>query len=552
MAEMNRINSFKSFTEVKDIEKTNKLREENQTKRKKLSQKFESILDELGITSYEELDEKTKKTLFSKILGKSDVEEGNAFGDAVKKAKDSGKKEFELDGKTHKVEEGNAFIYAAAKAKQEGKDSFEFNGKTYKVTLKKDNGLRESYKLVVTEAKAWEIGKDYPSYGVVVGIKQDGDLCEVSFDSGENIVFRDTGSKWVQESTVTEGRVKQFETDMASMIKNIKSGYGWIDPEYVANTWENSSDSIDFELVKGEIYKRLIAAKLLAYADEDEEDAGQYVKSLKELGIRESVVNEAKFDKSKLLKALGKNHDGEILVNGNTYVIYNPDSGNDENTAMWNDKTIFAVDQDGEEFEFKYSEIERFNESIVTEAKFKNTKDFESFLEEIDSMPESAIKKIMGKDYIDTPGFYQDEKEDYDNDIIEFMISNMGSKEFEKLQDWWESNVAESVVTEGAKEDALYKKQQLAKLKAAKKDSESKKSLLALQQKKNQARIKKANESEVKSDDEFKEYAMAVLKKAFGDDFDEAKAEKVVSGILKQADGDYGAAVGMLTSSLGE
>lgn len=88
-------------------------------------------------------------------------------------------------------------------------------------------------------------------------------------------------------------------------------------------------------------------------------------------------------------------------------------------------------------------------ESVISEAaKFKNTENFEDFLEEIDGMPESAIKKIMGKDYIDTPGGYADEAEDYDNDIIEYMISNMGRKEFEKLQDWWESNVAESVVNE--------------------------------------------------------------------------------------------------------
>jgi hypothetical protein len=60
------------------------------------------------------------------------------------------------------------------------------------------------------------------------------------------------------------------------------------------------------------------------------------------------------------------------------------------------------------------------------------------------------------------------------------------------------------------------------------------------------------NEAEVQSDDEFKEYAMAVLKKAFEEDFDEAKAGEVVDGILKKCDGDYGAAVGMLTSSLGE
>ena len=59
------------------------------------------------------------------------------------------------------------------------------------------------------------------------------------------------------------------------------------------------------------------------------------------------------------------------------------------------------------------------------------------------------------------------------------------------------------------------------------------------------------NEAEIKSDDEFKEYAFTVLKKAFGDDFDEAKAGDVVDGILGKVDGDYGAAVGMLKSSLG-
>ena len=94
-------------------------------------------------------------------------------------------------------------------------------------------------------------------------------------------------------------------------------------------------------------------------------------------------------------------------------------------------------------------DIEAFAESVVTEAKgFKNTTDFEKFLIEIDGMRESQIKKIMGKDYIDTPGFYQDEKGNYDNDIIEFMISNMGNSEFEKLKSWWENNVAESVVNE--------------------------------------------------------------------------------------------------------
>ena len=86
---------------------------------------------------------------------------------------------------------------------------------------------------------------------------------------------------------------------------------------------------------------------------------------------------------------------------------------------------------------------------ITNEAsKFKSTKDFLDFLEEIDGMGEEKIRKIMGKDYIDTPGNYKEEAKDYDNDIEEYMISNMGEKEFKKLLFWWGKNVQESVVNE--------------------------------------------------------------------------------------------------------
>ena len=77
----------------------------------------------------------------------------------------------------------------------------------------------------------------------------------------------------------------------------------------------------------------------------------------------EEAVTEAKFDKKKLMKAM-KHDDGIIqLANGDEFIIYNPDNGNDENTAMWNDKVIFALDQDGEEHEVKYSDIVSYNEA---------------------------------------------------------------------------------------------------------------------------------------------------------------------------------------------
>ena len=58
---------------------------------------------------------------------------------------------------------------------------------------------------------------------------------------------------------------------------------------------------------------------------------------------------------------------------------------------------------------------------------------------------------------------------------------------------------------------------------------------------------KSLNESEIKSDEEFKEYAETVLKKMHGEDYDEAKGQEVIDGLLsKKKDNDYGALVGML------
>jgi len=74
-------------------------------------------------------------------------------------------------------------------------------------------------------------------------------------------------------------------------------------------------------------------------------------------------VTEAKFNKKSLMKAMKKD-DGMIqLGNGQEYVIYNPNNGNDDNADMWQDKVIFGLDQDGEEHEIEYSDIVRYDES---------------------------------------------------------------------------------------------------------------------------------------------------------------------------------------------
>lgn len=100
----------------------------------------------------------------------------------------------------------------------------------------------------------------------------------------------------------------------------------------------------------------------------DVKEFESWLKSIYDNAKNESM-NEAKFTKDKLLKLISKEHDAEITVKGKTYIIYNPDSNNDDNTAMWGKDTIKALNSDGDEFEFKYSDIDAFNKSVVNEAE---------------------------------------------------------------------------------------------------------------------------------------------------------------------------------------
>jgi len=80
------------------------------------------------------------------------------------------------------------------------------------------------------------------------------------------------------------------------------------------------------------------------------------------------AINEKSYDKKSLMKAM-KADDGMIqLGNGQEYVIYAYGNGNDNNDDMWGDKTIFGLDQDGEEHEIKYSDIVSYNEATVVMA----------------------------------------------------------------------------------------------------------------------------------------------------------------------------------------
>ena len=64
---------------------------------------------------------------------------------------------------------------------------------------------------------------------------------------------------------------------------------------------------------------------------------------------------------------------------------------------------------------------------------------FAKFLLKVDKTSEYNLKKIMGKEYIDTPGNYRGEKRYYSN-IIEYCTMNMGKGEINQLRKWHHFN----------------------------------------------------------------------------------------------------------------
>jgi hypothetical protein len=131
------------------------------------------------------------------------------------------------------------------------------------------------------------------------------------------------------------------------------------------------------------------------------------------ISVFESLVTE-KYTKKTLLKKLGDADDAMIQTgNGKEYIIYNPDSNNDDNAAMWNDKSVFAVDQDGEEHEIAYKDIGLVMvESAVTEAKRAGLSKKETL--KVAQKFAAALTKLDGMKYTVSSDY---EEDSFDLDI---------------------------------------------------------------------------------------------------------------------------------------
>lgn len=178
--------------------------------RTELKKIIKEVISELelfeGLTkAQEKLPEPLKKAILKKQKNETDsdesdeskedsIEEGNAFGAAVKSARENGETEFEVSGKKYKlkekkeiteqedteefvgddgdieeascgqyeddeddVEEGNAFGAAVTKAKEDGDDEFEVDGETYKV---KESATEDSSSIEIA-GKTYKISDDW-------------------------------------------------------------------------------------------------------------------------------------------------------------------------------------------------------------------------------------------------------------------------------------------------------------------------------------------------------------------------------------------------------
>jgi len=478
MAQLNKIKSFKSFSDVMAQDKAVKIAEENATKRGELTAKIAALLDEMNITSFDDLEEDVKREFITKAFGSVSEEEAGIEAEELEdetKVVDSDveqpedvEKELDLEGEGDaegdEIAEGNAFIFAAAKAKAAGEKEFEFNGKTYKVTLKKDTGLRESV-LIITEGTRGQFGKIYKT----------GEIASV---------------------------YTHYDSYPENMLPIIKKAYKkGTDVDAVISKGDNSG--LEADINKMNFYGDVNSMKPMKGS----------VKNLKKY-INDADSNGAEY------AYLFDERDGKwymIELYGDRDLKPAFESTQVEEGNAFSDAVRKAKEAGEKEFEFEGEtyKVEEDLESVLCEATVEmdamdpDDKDFLKFLKK---HKVTIIDKKM-----DGPGggnpviTMQGKRKD-----LEAVLAD------EELG-WADPDLAEyieeSILIEAAVEESV---------------------------------VTEVNEAEIKSDDEFKEYAFSVLQKAFGSDFDEAKAQEVVDGILGKVDGDYGAAVGMLTSSLGE
>ena len=670
MAKMNKISSFKSFSELREAEMADKLQQENQAKRSELTTRIGKILDEMEITSFENLEEEVRDQLIEKAFGL--IKEGD-------KAKVSKKEiKFHLDAFQKGDIEGedlaqaiSAIIFGEVKGPgMESKDSEQVSEAT--VVMDAINpGDKDFLKfLKKNKVKIIDTVKSGPSGHPEITMQgKRKDLEAVLADS--ELGWDDPGlAEFIEESVnISEAVIVTGRRD----AKKVLTAYTKFFQKYPA-----LADRRFTGLHLGAIKSLMVSALTDANFHRESAACGKAIKGAK---LQPVFIKPMELNKTEIKVPVGK---VASILDDNASLISGAASfsglGIAEGTALYLDSLKYvkeaeaviacfnstfesevtdvtegnaflgarakAIEEDAEEFEFNgkkypvikeseevtesdepkcnnkkghlYKQIDKdgtvecvhcglrnsLSESVikeseesaeVTEAKKIKAEDIENawdssygedFKDEYAGVYGKIIGKYKGKITKDElaklwDNMYGEDIQDEHSGFFDKLDENLNEatekfvKEFDKdvldaetkadITTYYPSAkffIGKSTHFFGELDKNLFFKayyKDYVKKAGGKIDGDFKIVMIYSEKGSNfvplftrEVTESVVTEAKINSDEEFKEYATTVLQKAFGEDYDEAKANEVIDGILAKVDGDYGAAVGMLTSSLGE
>ena len=326
------------------------------------------------------------------------------------------------------VKEQSPFVLAADAARDAGKKEFEFpkgSGKMHPVTIKKD--INENEEDAIMELRnivddleekadeAREIIRQYfpdelsrlDAYGVF-NVAYSNNRYDTTL--GKFVDNLEAGEYDSLEEDLdvghTDDEPHMLKKDLYRIAKYATELFKMLDK------YDNNSGEVDFphwwqsKIVKAK--DMMVSAK--HYLD-GEESVAKIDAVIDDVEVVDDI--QENYTKDSLLKALGQADDAFIqLGDGSEWIIYNPNSNNKDNADMWNDKSVFALNDDGDEKEIEYSEISdiRVNEAKIEvddETEFKlplkhllkkhvHEADIELDQDQMDKLHKSGAVKVGG------------------------------------------------------------------------------------------------------------------------------------------------------------
>jgi hypothetical protein len=305
---------------------------------------FKKALEKAG-KSIPSMSDEEKKEFFNKIDAAWNAKgekknEGNAFGAAVTAAKEKGEDEFEVGGKTYKVEESHDCGCGCGGVTEGGcQTNVNEEFKSKDSTFEKVYGIfdKRDYFNAKGLAKV-QIGNfERALQKNDKGAQQILDKFKGDMDKAKDYIIQVITDRKKEDAF---NQYKAFKAAVDSIQKG-KPIYGAVD--LVKSRIHNNSQKYTMAL-----YSALRNQKFNKWKDIHAD-----VDSL----IGESV-NEARFDRNKLMRIMKKYDDAMIYTaDGNEFLIYSPYNNNKDNADMWHKNSVFALDKDATEHEIDYKDI---------------------------------------------------------------------------------------------------------------------------------------------------------------------------------------------------